>query len=144
MDRAGDQILNAAALQLCAAVSVVATISFPQENATWLPATLLTVLRQTIVDLVANDEEAEQGSVGSSAAIDGLHESLVEVMISQPPVAGLSAVLIEGLLEIFLGRFAGEAGSLGMQRDDLAAAIDQHEKIAGRRSAKYPATRPEW
>ncbi len=115
---------------ICAGISVVPTISFPQENATWLPATLLTCCGQPVVDFIPDDKEAEQRSIGPRAAIDGLDEGLVEVMLAQPPVAGLSAVFIEGLLEIFLCCFARESGSLGMQGDDLAAAIDQHEQIA--------------
>ena len=53
-------------------------------------------------------------------------------MVSQPPMAGFSPIIVEGLLEILLRRFEGESRCLGMQSHDPAAAINQDKKIAGR------------
>src|SRR5271154_5604632 len=52
------------------------------------------------------------------------------MMFSQPPMAGFSAILIEGLLEIFFSRLLRESGRLRVERDDVTTAIDQYEEIA--------------
>src|SRR5208283_1125727 len=42
---------------------------------------------QTIIDLVADDQKAEQRTFGSRAKINRLHEGLVEMVVAEPPVA---------------------------------------------------------
>ena len=143
MDRPCDQILNASALHLRR--SQRGAHDFVSAGKGDLAAGHFADFRsQAVVDLVPNDEEPEQSSVRPGAAIDGLDKRLVEVMLSQPPVAGFSAILIEGLLEIFFGRLPSESGSLGMQRDDSTAAIDHAQRDRWPRSAKCPATHPGW
>ncbi len=84
--------------------------------------------RLPVIDLVADDQESDQRAFGSGAAVNGLYEGLIQVMGAEPPVAGI--VLPKRLLEVFFGRFAGEAGSLGMEGDYLPSAVNQNEKIA--------------
>src|SRR5260370_40868577 len=83
---------------------------------------------QAVIDLLADDEESEQRALGSGAAVNGLHESLIQGMGAEPPVAGI--FLPNRLLEVFLGCFAGESGSVGMEGHHLSAAINQNEEIA--------------
>ena len=87
--------------------------------------------RQPIVDLVANHQESEQSAFGAgcrgrwAARKPGKDDA-------RRTTSGWDRPRHERLLEIFLRGLAGEAGSLRVQRDHFAVAIDQHEKITAR------------
>ena len=75
---------------------MVATTSFPQEMATWLPATLLTCSGQTIVDFVSDHQETQSACRQSrEPTINRLNEGLIKTMSAKPPMAGFPAVFIE-------------------------------------------------
>src|ERR1700676_1575609 len=130
MNRPGDQILNTTALCLCGGQGCAHDF-VPAGKGYFTARHLANFRGQTVVDFVPDYQEPKQSSIGSSAAINGLEKSLVEMMLAHPPVAGFSSILIERLLEIFFSGVSGESGSLGMQGDDPAPVIDQHKKIAG-------------
>lgn len=83
---------------------------------------------QAVVDLVSDDQESEHGSPVARTAIYGLNEGLVEVMLSEPPVAGIIG-LFQRLLEILFGVLPGEASCFGVECEYLARLVEEGEKI---------------
>ena len=61
-------------------------------------------------------------TVGFGAEVNRMHESLIKMMIAIPPVTAV--FLRQGLAEILFCSFAGEPGCSGVQRNNLAVAVD--------------------
>jgi hypothetical protein len=129
IDRAGNQLIESRTLQqlrrqsagndlVSAGERDLAASNFPDLR------------RQAVIDLVPDHQEAHQCSIRPRTAVDGLNEALVEMMVSEPPVAGFAAIFVERLFEIFLGSLAAEAGCLRVQGHYLSAAVDENEQVA--------------
>src|ERR1700681_321398 len=52
--------------------------------------------RETVIDFIADDQESEQRAIRFRAKVNWLHKSLVQVMVVEPPMAGL--VFVQGFL----------------------------------------------
>src|SRR3981081_328646 len=64
------------------------------------------LLGKTVIDLVTNDEETEKRAFGLCAEVNRLHKGLVEMVRSEPPVAGI--FLVERFMKILLRPLAGK------------------------------------
>ena len=100
----------------------------PQEKATLLPATLLTSAAKTAVDFVADHQKTQQGSFGARAPVNGLDECLIQVMLTEPPVAAFLRGLPPTTVRNIFARLPWcKSGSVGVQSNDLAAFIHEYE-----------------